>query len=792
MDKDFLHTIEEWRLSLAKNIANRNKDLTVKELNYVVQLLIDRIIFLRMAEDRNIEPYGQLYKLIDLAKKEDDSSVYQEFIKLCKKADKKYNSGLFHFTEEKHINLSADTLTPELIIDDTILKEIIENLYYPDSPYEFSMISTEILGNIYEQFLGKVIRLTPAHHAKVEEKPEVKKAGGVYYTPPYIVKYIVDETLNPLLKGKTPNQVSKLKIVDPACGSGSFLLGAYQKLLDWHLKYYSEMMNPPKNVIYGGSVKRLTIKEKKRILVNNIYGVDIDSQAVEVTKLSLLLKVLEDTNKDTLEVQQKLIPERVLPYLGDNIKCGNSLISTDILEQEELSSEEIEDINPFDWEYEFPEIFFEGGFDAVIGNPPYFNIDTWGTKSKKKKYIKNNYKSVWADKTDILFYFINKANEVSKNKVGFIISNAFLFAAKAEKLRNYILDNTKIKTIVNFEKFMVFKGASITTSIILLDKSSRTNKTNAIGLENKHYTEKELLEIINDDKNYFKVELEKNNVFPIKTNEIMKINRKIDANKPILKDLFFIGKGMETGRNNIYSFKEKPDFPDELLKLRISAKDCKKYYLNENVGDYVLYIEDFEDFKELSDNVKNYLKSNKKELMKRGTVKNEGHCWWKFNRALHKEQYDKQRIFTNYRNKTNEFALDENKEFIGFTNTTVIFDTNDKLNIKYLLVLLNSNVLTFRYQSIAKQTGNGSYEYFENGIAKLPIPEISIEEQQTFIELADKMIELNKELESCKTPQEKRLIEIQIVKTDKKINQLVYDLYKLTDKDIEIIKKALE
>lgn len=481
-----------------------------------------------------------------------------------------------------------------------------------------------------------------------------------------------------------------------------------------------------------------------------------------------------------------------MPYLGDNIRCGNSLISTDILDQDELSNEEIQEINPFDWEDAFPEIFENGGFDAVIGNPPYFNIDTWGTESKRKDYIKNNYKKIWADKTDVLFYFINRANQISKNKVGFIVSNAFLFAKKAEKLRNYLLETTKIKTIVNFEKFMVFKGASITTLILLLDKTFNSKKTSAIGLENLNYGQKDLLDLIYNKKNYFKIELEKNDVFPIKTNEIMRINKKIDSNYSKLGDLFKIGQGMQTGRNKIYTFKEQPTFQEDYLRLRISTKDCKKYYLNENAGDYVLYVEDVEDFNDLPNEIKVYLKSNKSELMKRGTVKNEGHCWWKFNRALHKEQYDKQRIFTNYRNKTNEFALDCNKKFIGLSNTTVIFDSNEKLNIIYLLSLLNSKLLTFRYHSIGKQTGGGSYEYFENGISKLPIPEISLGEQQLFIELAEKMIELNKELSVCRVPQIKTNLEIQINKTDEKINQLVYELYGLTDEEIDVIEESVE
>jgi type I restriction-modification system DNA methylase subunit len=176
---------------------------------------------------------------------------------------------------------------------------ILKRLYYPDSPYEFSVLPADILGQVYEQFLGKVIRLTAGHRAVVEDKPEVKKAGGVYYTPTYIVDYIVKHTVGRLLEGKTPKQAASLRILDPACGSGSFLIGAFQYLLDWHRDWYvadapGSAKKHAKALYQGrGGEWCLTTAEKKRILLKSIYGVDIDAQAVETTKLSLLLKVLE-------------------------------------------------------------------------------------------------------------------------------------------------------------------------------------------------------------------------------------------------------------------------------------------------------------------------------------------------------------------------------------------------------------------------------------------------------------------------------------------------------------------
>jgi len=231
------------------------------------------------------------------------------------------------------------------------------------------VFGVEILGNVYEQFLGKVIRLTAGHQAKVETKPEVKKAGGVYYTPQYIVEYIVKNTVGKLIAGKTPEEIAEIKILDPACGSGSFLIGAYSYLLRYHLDWY--VSNEPKK--HKGKMFQaketewyLTTAEKKRILLDNVFGVDIDPQAVEVTKMSLQLKVLEHESRESIDQQVKLGMEGVLPNLGDNIKCGNSLIGPEYYEQQGtlFSEEEMRRVNVFDWDDErkgFGKIMRKGG-----------------------------------------------------------------------------------------------------------------------------------------------------------------------------------------------------------------------------------------------------------------------------------------------------------------------------------------------------------------------------------------------------------------------------------------------
>ncbi|RZJ57963.1 MAG: methyltransferase, partial [Hymenobacter sp.] len=229
VDAAFLTTLEAMRAALAQGLATRNRSLDADELRFLVQMLLDRIIFLRIAEDRGIEVYGDLEAVARVKKKD---GVYLGLLDRFRTAAARYNSGLF--------DLEKDTLSAGVRLDNEVLAPLLRGLYYPESPYEFSVIGAEILGSAYERFLGKVITLEPGRVVRIEDKPEVRKAGGVFYTPAYIVNYIVKQTLEPLCAGRTPQEVAKLRVLDPACGSGSFLLGAYQYLLDWHLTYYQQ------------------------------------------------------------------------------------------------------------------------------------------------------------------------------------------------------------------------------------------------------------------------------------------------------------------------------------------------------------------------------------------------------------------------------------------------------------------------------------------------------------------------------------------------------------------------
>lgn len=383
VDSAFLRVIEKWRELLAHDLSKNNPKLSIRDLNATVQLTIDRIIFLRMAEDRGVEPYGALQAQ---AAGED---VYERLADMFRSADRRYNSGLFHFDPTEGVAETADTLSLTLKISDKPLRSILSVLYYPESPYEFSVLAADTLGHVYEQFLGKTIRLE-GRKAVIEEKPAVRKAGGVYYTPDYIVRHIVHRTLGPLLEGRSPIQVSgadkksvPFRVVDPACGSGSFLVEAYQYLLDWYRDAY--LKDDPKRQARGSQPRlysdrrsqwRLTIAERRRVLLTHIYGVDVDPQAAEVTKLSLLLKVLEGESGDAVASQMDIFKARALPDLSSNIKCGNSLIGHDYFENKPdllFGEEDQFRINAFSWD-EFSFYADGGTFSAVVGNPPWVSL----------------------------------------------------------------------------------------------------------------------------------------------------------------------------------------------------------------------------------------------------------------------------------------------------------------------------------------------------------------------------------------------------------------------------------
>lgn len=806
VDDAFLSEIESWREILAKSLVYHNPKLAdVREINHAVQVTIDRIVFLRMCEDRAIEPYGQLSSL---TKK---PGIYRRMLRLFEKADERYNSGLFHFQKEKGRHGEIDLLTPKLNIDDSSLQRIIDGIYYPASPYEFSVISADILGQVYERFLGKIITVTPSRGVRIDDKPDRRKDEGVYYTPSFVVDYLVKRTLDAVLVGKTSKQADSIRVLDPACGSGSFLLGAYQYLVNWYCLQYVKEADTKRGVVFEMAPGHwhLSTAEKRRILLNSIFGVDIDPQAVEVTKLSLLLKVLEGESSETLERQKRFFHDRALPDLDNNIKCGNALIGPDFYDQEtrgDLSQEDHYRINVFDWNARFPWIEEEGGFDVVIGNPPYLSIDdTWGKGDIKQRYIKQSYPNIHNDKSDILFYFFAKAVELSRAEVCFIVSRAFLEAFKADKLRAWLADRTNVREIIDFRNHYVFQGVGITTAIVSLTKSQPVATAEFRRLAGPLGTSIDLATIKEDRSVFQSITVEQASFgggpWLFAEGNVDSVLKKIDASGDPLSSFLAIGQGMQTGCNTVFGGLKDTDLrrwkvgkAERFMRARNS--DIQRYLIQDSEK-HLLYLEDVSEFDQLPEGIRQHLLSSEAELKGRAAYQR-GNCqWWRYTWPLHKDHLRRPKIFCPYMATRNRFALDNHNKYLGLTDTTMIFDSDQREDLRYLLALLNSRLLTFRFLYIGKLKGNGILEYFENTVSKLPIRRIDLTnaaEKTTHDELVgavEKITSLYTQIAKGKTEHQNSIIQHQIDAVDRQIDRLVYSLYGLDAGEIAIVEQEL-
>jgi len=838
VDEKFLEDIENWRLLLARNIALRNTILSQEDVNTAVQRIIDRIIFLRICEDRGIEKYETLRGLLH------DEAIYARLIELFRNADDKYNSGLFHFSAEPGRDEMPDTLTPGLIIDNAVLKAIITRLYYPESPYEFSVIPAVILGQVYEQFLGKVIRLSAAHRADVDDKPEVRKAGGVFYTPAFIVDYIVKTTVKEQVRGKTPREVAKLSVVDPACGSGSFLLGAYQFLLDWHREWYIDHLVPvladhpaaspevrtllPDPVASTRAAKegayelpiyktrtgdvskmrsewRLTTAERKRILLNNIYGVDIDTQAVEVTKLSLLLKVLEEESEEHVSKQLKISAERALPSLAHNIRCGNSLVAPDYFNQKQeipFNMAERKRVNAFDWAHEFPEVAKAGGFDVVIGNPPYVRQESL---KDQKEYYQSHY-AVYQGTADLYAYFVEKGISLLRpgGIFSYIVANKWMRANYGKPLRKFLLAK-RIEEIVDFGDLPVFKNATTYPCIIRVKNAKPSGEFPVTKMDTLGFAS---LAGYVQAHNY---PIDQGSLtdggWTLGDKRTESLLKKIQSAGTPLEEYVMGGiyRGIVTGNNDVFVIDESTknnlvsQDPKclELIKPFLIGKEIKRYKpLTPNK--YLIFTRRGIDIKQYPA-ILNYLKQFKSELMPRppdwsgekwNGRKPGPYVWYEIQDSIdYYLEFEKPKIFYPDIAPRGYFTLDVTGG--NYCANSGYFIASDN---RYLLGILNSKLITYYYSKVAALIRGGYLRFFSQDIVRLPIYVPDFDNLQDknrhdrMVSLVTHMLELHRYLPQAKTDQERRLVQQDLDATDVRIDALVYELYGLSAEEIAVVE----
>lgn len=468
-DDLFLRQVKAWRHRLAINIHANNPRLGPAELTYAVQLFLSRIVFLRICEDRDIERYETLKNL-------PAANTFDALVAELRRADAFYDSGLFRLIDDARLGVR---------ISDDVLHSIIDELYYPQSPYTFAVVETEVLGEIYEQFLGDVITIE-AGNVLIVSKPEVRESGGVVPTPRYIVDAILDRTLVPAIAGRSPTDLAGFTVADICCGSGIFLLSVYEFLLDHYLDWY--LKNTPAahrgTRIYEvvGGRWRLTFEERRRILTEHVRGVDIDPNAVEVARFSLLLKLIEDENEVGLRDYVARQRQPALPELDATIRFGNSLIShaewaaTGAPMPAALRSR----VNPFDWRVEFPVEFARGGFDIIVANPPYTRIQHMQTYMPEElayyRSAGSPYTTAHEYNFDKYALFIERALTLLRpaGLLGVIVQHKFMTTRAGRALRQLIAGPRLLANVVHFGAKRVF-GRNIDnyTCIMVLDRGGR-------------------------------------------------------------------------------------------------------------------------------------------------------------------------------------------------------------------------------------------------------------------------------------------------------------------------------
>jgi type I restriction-modification system DNA methylase subunit len=749
IDKQLLMDFTRFRDILSKNITklNSSKKLSEDELDESVQRLLDRLIFIRNCEDRELEP-----KTLIANYREWESKGNGHLIKSLRET-------FVHFDNEYNSKIFAKHLCDELDVDNEVLHEVIEGLYTTkdNEAYDFAIIDADILGTIYEQYLGHILRKTEKR-AKVTENHAHRKEQGIYYTPTYVVKYIVDKTLGELLKNKKTD-VEKIKVLDPACGSGSFLIKVFDELNEYYKEHDENYKQTQLDLELG-----IPFKTRSRILQNNIFGVDLDKQAVEIAQLNLLLKIAEKGHR--------------LPLLEQNIKKGNSLID----------DEKIAGSVAFSWKQEFKAVMDEGGFDVVIGNPPYVRQEEF---SEIKPYLEANFET-YHGTADLFVYFFEKELEILKNNgyFGMIVSSKWLRAGYGRNLRKFI-SQFWIEELIDFGDLRVFADATIYPCIIVIRKIKRQNpRVRICKIETLEFNSLE--EYINRNS-YFvnQTDLGEKEWSTQKRggNELL---NKIRSNGLPIDE--YVGSkinyGIKSGLNEAFIIDEKKKVEllnkdpksAELIKPFLIGAEIKRYSIKPK-NNYLILTRigvDIERYPAILKHLNNF----KQALEKRW---DKGNYWYELRTCAYYDLFSVPKIVWGNLATKSSFSIDEKGFYVNNPACSLPTDS------RYVLGILNSKLMSYFLKSICAERQGGFIEQKPVYVSQVPIKKPTKVQEVEITQLVDKMLQLNEKLVRIgdRLTDEKARIEKEVTETDEKIDALVFGIYGITEEEKKIIENSL-
>ena len=758
IDEIFLQDLQKWKLSLANDI-HKNNALTLEQISFQTQKILNRLILIRIAEDRGALPRGQL------------KSEYRKWKTTTRSRRKRFIEELkelfLDFEFDFNTELFKLDLCDSITIGDSIFEDLIENVYN----YDFSTLTGDVLGSTYELYLGYSLEPINKEYEGQEIVPqnvplelvmkrEYRQREGIFYTRPPVVDFIVSKTLLPMTTSENIEKLKDLKILDASGGSGSFLIKAMIAIRNNLLK---EVLKARRELGHRSSIRAelasMAVDDiPKFILRNNLYLVDLDLQAVEIAKLNLWAQALHP----------KFGKEKVLLELDEKFKCGNSLVYVDKTELLRFfADEDVIDakIRPFNWEKEFIDIFsLNKGFDVVIGNPPYYSVHF--LDDAMKDFLATYYSDIHTGQNDILYYFYHKGIGLLREHglLGFITARYFLEARDATKLRGWLLNNSKIKIIVDFGNIDMFGGLGTRTAVLILEKctgseSHEARESNIIQVAKVKCRrwmrpKRQLVTLIEQHLNPEEGLYEDASIktFNVKQSDLTSdtwvlvpdqekaLKSKIESKSVLLGSLCHCGKGMETGLNEVrkngkrfgvfHLTKKEVDelkIEPELLQKLIKNSDIDRYlaYYKEL---YLLYLTDEHDINKFP-NAEAHLSHFKEELLQRYGFDKEGRKWYAMSVPRNKELFDnsKEKLICPYISPENRFAYDHcaEQKFYGMTDTTIVVPKDDcNVDLKFILAILNSTLSNFYYRTFAKPK-DYRYEYFSETISKMCIPDLT-------------------------------------------------------------------